>query len=543
MFSKLIYKHHQEKLILFIYFFIATYLSFFYQFNEFGLYEDDFASAHLYGNNLKEKFQLTKEIFTKFPMGRPITFFSLKVLTSIIFEFFGIKGLYLFCCLILSINAHLIYLILIRCGLDNICSILGALLFIFFPSDTLKMLIVRGFAVHLSILICLLATLLYLNNKKLTSYILFFVSLLTYENGIFIFLFASALKHKSLSIKNNFKHVLYVALTIILVILIRKYIGSGSRVQQFINLYDISNYIKFIYATVGGFIFSIKNFYEKLFLIFTNFKSWMYLPLVFFIISTIFIYVKYTNSQFKIEYTSALTLSLVGIFSWITGYLIMAGHRYDSIFVSYGRITSVHSASAFGFSIFFSSFIFFLKSKFPNSVIKNVSLVLTFLLCINLFLFGNVMQDKITQSWKNSKKLYYEVNKIEDWQDGNLILIPNYYNNNKFVLGTAWSTYLVLELIYKFPENWNNKPVIITPNSIFFKDGKYFYKNYKKTQIVDFDKIILLRHDKNKNFFREFGKNKIFIKNKIVLEIDVRNKGSKFNVQKNILNNFFTENK
>lgn len=361
MFSKLIYKNHQEKLILFIYFFITTYLSFFYQFNEFGLYEDDFASAHLYGNNLKEKFHLTKEIFTKFPMGRPITFFSLKVLTSIIYEFFGVKGLYLFCCLILSINTYLIYLILIRCGIDNICSILGALLFICFPSDTLKMLIVRGFAVHLSILICLLATLLYLNNKKLKSYILFFVSLLTYENGIFIFLFASALKHRSINIKNNYKHVLYVTITIIFVILIRKYIGSGSRVEQFINLYDISNYIKFIYATVGGFIFSIENFYEKLFLIFTNFKSWMYLPLVVFIISTIFIYMKNTNLEFKIEYTPALTLSLVGIFSWITGYLIMAGHRYDSIFVSYGRITSVHSASAFGFSIFFFEYYFFFK--------------------------------------------------------------------------------------------------------------------------------------------------------------------------------------
>lgn len=152
---------------------IITFISFYNRFYLFGAYEDDLSQLRYFGINTKEKINLTFNYIVNFPMGRPFGFISLRVLSSFLYDIGGVNLLYLFCCFILSSNSFLVFLILRKININYSLAIIGSLIFITFPGDALKMTIVRGFQVHLSILICLLATLLYLKNKKLTSYILF----------------------------------------------------------------------------------------------------------------------------------------------------------------------------------------------------------------------------------------------------------------------------------------------------------------------------------------------------------------------------------
>ena len=396
--NKIMNNNNKINLKNYIFLFTLTFITFFTKFYLFGAYEDDLSQLRYFGTSFNEKIDLIFNYFVNFPMGRPFGFISLRVLSSFIYDIGGINLLYLFCCFVLSSNSFLVFLILRKININYSLAIIGSLIFITFPGDALKMTIVRGFQVHLSILICLLATLLYLNNKKLTSYILFFVSLLTYENGIFIFLFASALKHKSLSIKNNFKHVLYVALTIILVILIRKYIGSGNRLDGMIsNVTDLEKLLRIPVGIIGGLFMSFVSYIKKTIHLLLNLKIWMLL--VTFTVFFTFYYLEkiknFITYQEDIKKQEAINLFFIGIFSISLGYIVMSNHRFGAIWTEYGRITSTHSQSAFGISLCFVILINLLCNLLNKRKKKFIiSFILTFLIAPGIIL-GNFIQNKI----------------------------------------------------------------------------------------------------------------------------------------------------
>ena len=539
--NKIMNNNKKLNLKTYIFLFTLTFITFFTKFYLFGAYEDDLSQLRYFGTSFNEKINLISNYIANFPMGRPFGFISLRVLSSFLYDIGGVNLLYLFCCFILSSNSFLVFLILRKININYSLAIIGSLIFITFPGDALKMTIVRGFQVHLSILICLLATLLYLKNKKLTSYILFFVSLLTYENGIFIFLFASALKHKSLNIKNNFKHVLFIAITIIFVILIRKYIGSGNRLDGMMgNISDLEKLLRIPISIIGGLFMSFVSYIKKPIHLILNFKIWMLL--VTLIVLFTFYYLEkiknFITYQEDIKKQEALNLFFIGIFSISLGYIVMSNHRFGAIWTEYGRITSTHSQSAFGISLCFVIIINALSNLLNKRKKKFIiTFFLTFLIAPGV-IFGNFIQNKIITSWEKNKKLYSFIDKeVLDWKDGLVLLIPDHFNNNKYVLGTAWNSFYTPQLIYKFPSTWKQKPIIISKNRLNLENEQLFYIKLGKKIKIDKKNIILINYKQNK-FYRNKNRQ---IKLKINEEKFLINSyvGKNFKADKNIMYDFF----
>ena len=170
-----------------------------------------------------------------------------------------------------------------------------------------------------------------------------------------------------------------------------------------------------------------------------------------------------------------------------------------------------------------------------------MSFLLTFLIAPGI-IFGNFIQNKIILSWEKNKTLYAFIDKeVSDWDEGLVLLIPPNYNNNRYVLGTAWNSFYVPGLIYDFPKNWKRKPVIIPENKLKFKNNKIYYVNLGKKIIVDDYKILFISENNN-TLYRITDKSiniKLKENNKFKEKKIVPYKGEKFLVKKNLLYNFF----
>ena len=98
--------------IVFLCLTLICYFSVYYKFNEFGLYEDDISRFNFYLASDENRFASLKSFINNFTMGRPIGIIFLNYISSYIYDFGGLKGLYLFGLILFSLNSILIFFIL-----------------------------------------------------------------------------------------------------------------------------------------------------------------------------------------------------------------------------------------------------------------------------------------------------------------------------------------------------------------------------------------------------------------------------------------------
>jgi hypothetical protein len=203
--------------------------------SDFGFYQNDYATiASFVGKSFEEIAVEAKVYFQTgwLSVSRPLTyiFSSIVVYSGATFTddlalVYGVGAL------VCSINAFMVFIILRR-WLTLSGAFIGALVFLLNPADTTKICLVYIFSLQTSISCALLGILFYLRQKQWAyffAYVFGAMTLLFYESGILIFLFAPFFVVRNDNLRKRLlAHILVIGIVMGLIVCLRYY-GVFSR--------------------------------------------------------------------------------------------------------------------------------------------------------------------------------------------------------------------------------------------------------------------------------------------------------------------------
>ena len=207
----------------------AVWMARFQHASEFGLYEDDWTIIpSAVDMSLKELIDFVADYITNFRgSGRPLHHSSIYVLSFLGWNLGGMQGMYFLGFAIISLNAILFYLLLLRVHSHQF-AIVGVLAFVLYSADTTQAFLTHSFGLHTATTLFLLASHSYISDKFALSYGLILLSLLTYETPYLLFIAVPLFCHpwdKGL-LRVLARHLVIMAMIFIGVILLRLVVGE-----------------------------------------------------------------------------------------------------------------------------------------------------------------------------------------------------------------------------------------------------------------------------------------------------------------------------
>jgi hypothetical protein len=484
---------------------VIVWVAYFYYIKSFGFYEDDYAViTTALDLDIKMLLDNFVKFFTRWPQGRPLGYFLPSLFTFIGYHLGKLHGVYAIGGIIIIINSLLFYKILESLNLRSKFFILtGTLVFTLFPADTTKILLTHSLILQPSLTFLLVATLLYLKEKRWLPYLVIIASLVTYESAFFTFLgvpFITGISFNKNRIKEYIRHTaILIALTLI-VIVMRKLFGEVKVVSLTNNpIPVIINIVKSVF--IGPKTIIILFFRAPL----VTFIQGNVLP-VFLVTSGFFTLLFY---QAKLELTSktkrlfclstrllktklslnvdknvwkAVNLLVSGIILLCCSYITAFSHFPPTAY--FGRMTSVHLCASFGASLIFAS-ITYIVASFANVHKKLYLLTLGLGLYMgSLLSYQFMIQQDFVRGWQQQKTFWSNVIElIPDATENTLIFVDKKtLTKTKYIETNSWADPIILEQMFSFPKEWKAPPRVFLidseklAESLKFESDKIFWE-------------------------------------------------------------------
>ncbi|WP_216351247.1 hypothetical protein [Leptolyngbya sp. 'hensonii'] len=468
---------------------MTVWLAHFLNFRHFGLYHDDYYFVSL--SLEKTGAEMAKRIGTaliQWPQGRPIGF-SITFLLSFIGDHLGgIPAIYLLACSLITLNTILFYQLLRRQHAEFF-ALTGGLAFALFPADTTKIFLTHGFCLQSALTFLILASLLYLSDRRVLAYIAIAGSLLAYES-VFTVFFAVPLLRASWNrrlIKELAFHSAILLVMMVMAVLIRSLGGEGgdTRVAGTLSAF-ISGGIpaKIVAALVMGPCVSLFLFlYGPMkYLI-----SWS--PGIWMMAATFALILGFWLARTPLEQSAHRVYPLAVQSRWLTlkadlslpeadvrllqllltslillslGYVLSFTHFPPTIVR--GIRTSTHLAATFGGSMFFAALCTLLVSIADRY--RQKGMLTSVLACYLALVLGyhQVIQLDMRQNWQNQRQFWQAVIQLcPDLMDGTTILVEREELPETLFVSTH-STFDrgLLQQIFRFPPTWRQPPQLFT---------------------------------------------------------------------------------
>ena len=484
--SRLSVFNNQDSLKILVLLAITIWIAHFWHSASFGLYEDDlWRFAGLEGKTWSEVWEALQD------QGRPLHDGLIYLFLFLGFRLGRLHGVYLIGYIILTVNAFLFYELLKRLSNQQVFAVTGALAFCLFPADTTQAFPTHFLGLQPSLTFLLLAFHCYLSGRKKLSYFVILGSLLCYETVFPMFLAAPLLKRKwdSTTIKELFKHALFLGFIIASVFIIRKFTGE-SRVSNF----DIFLLIQSLQQMLYGPIVSTGMFlYRPIYLLLpskdlaTELKNnigelLVFLPLCFVSFTWVLSQLKINTSRkllnlktlvdsklCRFEVSHVLKhfakLSLIGLILLILSYPLTLTVPANIV---EGRGSRVHFAAVVGASILCAcvcSIILLLGWILGRKHLAAMGLAAFLTLLLG---FGLLVQQDYKLAWQYQKAFWSDVVRLcPDITDGTVIVVEQVglRDNPRQIQAYSWSMPYVLEKIYQFPDDWKIPPRVYRLNS------------------------------------------------------------------------------
>lgn len=181
---------YQKYYIIFILIGLAVLFGHFLYMQRFGFYEDDYwATVPFLGKPLSSIFVVLLDAFRQWPQGRPLNHSLPQIQAILGMHLGGITGIYAIGYLGLAVNCCLCFAVLQRFFPPR-AAIVGTLAYVFFPADTTKEFLVHTAHVQGGMFFFFLGAFLWIKGGKwrLSSYGVATLSLLSYETTFLPFL-------------------------------------------------------------------------------------------------------------------------------------------------------------------------------------------------------------------------------------------------------------------------------------------------------------------------------------------------------------------
>ncbi len=458
---------------------VTNWISHFFYFREFGLYEDDYAFiADAMARDASYLWEALQSSLL-FPQGRPVGFYCAAVLAFVGDKLGGLWVDYLLGFVITTLNAYLFYRLLKHTELE-ILALIGGLLFCLFPADTTKILLTHAFILQVSLTFLLIASLCYLAKRYMLSYLIVLGSLLSYESAFMVFwgipLFAQTWNRTW--VKKTIQHVAILSFCFIGVGLIR-WLHHESRVNSFLTQPTslILLLQKILSAMTIGLNTSLSLFVTAPL---ASIAHWHWMTLlaaglccllflsrfaslnIHVVEQTIRLPSTFSNRSFLKQldrqtvpdyYLKVLKFLGVGIVLICLSYSLAFTIPHYPPAIEKGRLTSVHLAATIGGSLVGACLLSFL---FIVAVVNRrksiiVSLFSLYLACLVGYQF--TIQKDFKQSWQNQRMFWTDVlaNSPDLDENTTVLVVDRNLPQTEFILTHSWAEPLILKQILRSP--------------------------------------------------------------------------------------------
>ena len=486
-------KINSTDLYICLFLYLIIWIAYFLKINHYGIYEDDTRFvAHPANLNFKELLELLKfnVLNIEGGQGRIIGFTLPQFLVFIMYNLGGLAAVYTLGTFIILINAFLVYRFVSKL-MPVEFAVLAALIFILYPIDTTKPLLTHIFQLQLSLTFLLLAMNQYLKGKLISSYLIAFCSLLTYEIAFLPFLVVPLFRYRwnKKLFKNLVVHVVVFAGIFIILFMVRKLMGE-SRVSGMDNSNMVAH---FILSPVYGMAFSAYAFLLAIIEVIHNFKDLLWVFLTGLLLFSGFGYFLYRRSGSRaagnditqsektgsdpsrqnpeIAEIPVIQLLIASFLMLLSSYLL--GFTRFPPAALHGRATSVHLASSVAGSILATVIFYFIYSIIRG---RNLRTILNFGIIILLSILlsrGMLIQNDFEKSWITQKMFWTQlVEKCPDIRNNTILLVDadkeEYEVENIYTF--SWSLPEVLGILFKFDEDWNHPPKVVF-NGVHYEEG------------------------------------------------------------------------
>ncbi|HEY0790893.1 MAG TPA: hypothetical protein VGD78_07495 [Chthoniobacterales bacterium] len=212
---------------------VVTFLAHFYLFDQFGLYEDDYCMVLPWlHRSWHEVCSYAFQAFIHPAQGRPIYGPAQAMLASLAYRAGGLGLAHLVSYGLLTLLGLLFNRVLCQVTSPRV-ALLASLVFVLYPADTSRQIIMHQCATLLPMCVCMAAILLYAHGKRAVSYAVAATTLLVYESTYFPFLLAPlfASRQRPLTLRTMAQHAALFFVVSGGVFGIRLFFGE-SRVQE-----------------------------------------------------------------------------------------------------------------------------------------------------------------------------------------------------------------------------------------------------------------------------------------------------------------------
>lgn len=465
---------------VFIFIALIIWVAHFCHFQSFGLYEDDFTRIpNAMGMTRTEVSNYILKLILEFrdeTQGRPLhpgLIYGFSFLGS---KLGGLQTVYLIGYAVITINAFLFYIFLMRIFPHKVFALTGVLAWALFPVDTTKIFLTHSLGVQPSLTFLLFALHCYLSNNRKLAYLILFGSLMTYETLFPLFWAAPLLRNKwdSLKlIKEMFKHTLILAVMIFCVFVLRKVKGE-SRVD---DLELTSSIFGIIRNMCIGPLISLRTLIYRPLQTLLKMKGMKGEILLFVTLS--FAALVWIFSRLKLKLSSndltlktcidnkVLDLKVIALFHALVKLVVigfvMLTLAYplsfsNSVYSINGRGSRVHFAAAIGISIICACLCsgMMMIAKIYNK--KNLAAGILAAFFSLLVGFGLIVQHNYKLSWQYQRAFWTDLIELcPDLKKGTVILVESTgLPNVKHILSYSRPLPRILSQIYQFPDDWKS---------------------------------------------------------------------------------------
>ncbi len=207
----------------------VVWITHFWNFSSFGLYEDDYYSIpDVMGSKLPGMLEsLATSSVTYTEQGRPLHHLLIAAFSGLGFRLGGLEGIYVVAFAIVLGNVLLFYCLLRRLSRRTELALLGALAFCLFPADTTQAFLTHALGLQPALTLLLVAFHLYLSRSVKSSYVVIFLSLFLYETVFPVFAAAPLLRSPwSPGRKRElYRHTTIMGIMLVLVVAARSLLG------------------------------------------------------------------------------------------------------------------------------------------------------------------------------------------------------------------------------------------------------------------------------------------------------------------------------
>jgi len=370
----------------------------------------------------------------------------------------------------------------------------------------------------------LLALILYVKNRRLLSYTVISLSLMTYELGILPFFMAPMFSNtwnKGL-IKKIATHSLILFSMMALIIFIRSSIqGVGDADIKILLQSPIEIIQRVFFSMIIGPFTSLKSFVFGPALvikdilkgqsIISSTSNLIAIIPIFALLSWTFLQLFATRnlttkphdeSSFKLQ---SLRLVTLGVLTLVFSYAMAFTHYPPKEL--FGTGTSIHTGAAFAWSLLAPGILGLIFSQIQNINLKKIICIGLAAYLSALVLFHVSIQSAYVKSAKIQTEFWNSViNLCPDLSEGTVIFYDrNDITEQDAITTFSWGISVTLEQIYQFPAEWKTPPRVfpvpksneVRPkgNSIdWFVPTARWWAHWGNTST---NKIIYLRHENN----------------------------------------------